>query len=78
MFTIFCPIIITFFPLLFSHSSAVLDKFSTFLPVIATSAPSLQNNMAVPAPIPELAPENKISLSCGLVSCYRGQSPHIG
>ena len=49
----------TFFPLFFSHSSAVLDKFSTFLPVMATSAPSLQNKMAVPAPIPELAPSNK-------------------
>ena len=46
----------TFFPLLFWHSSAVLDKLSTSLPVIATSAPSLQNKMAAPAPIPELAP----------------------
>ena len=46
----------TFFPLLSWHSAAVLDKLSTSLPVIATSAPSLQNKMAAPAPIPELAP----------------------
>ena len=39
-----------------SHFFAVLFRFSAFLPVIESFAPSLANSIAVDAPIPVLAP----------------------
>ena len=41
----------------FSHSVAVLFRFSSFLPDNANFAPSFENSIAVAAPIPLLAPE---------------------
>ena len=41
-----------------SHFFAVLFRFSAFLPVIESFAPSLANSTAVDAPIPALAPIN--------------------
>lgn len=43
------------------HSCPTRFKFSSFLPVRATDAPSLENNFAVAAPIPELAPIRHIN-----------------
>lgn len=48
----------TFLPL-FLHSAKTCFKFSSFLPTMATEAPSFENKTAVAAPIPELAPIEK-------------------
>ena len=46
----------TFFPPVFSHWLPTWCRFSTFRPVKAKVAPSLEKSTAVAAPIPELAP----------------------
>ena len=44
------------------HSLPTAWRFFTFRPVRATDAPSRENNFAVAAPIPELAPAKTLPL----------------
>lgn len=56
------------------HSAKTCFKFSSFLPTMATEAPSFENKTAVAAPIPELAPiEKKMKPEKSYYQIYRNK-----
>jgi hypothetical protein len=53
----------TFSPLIASHSLPVASRSAVLRPVIANLAPSSANFIAVPLPMPELAPATAIQMN---------------